>query len=50
MATTLAGRPKLILDQRVAGRRHLWLADPEHLNPLLNPLPDRALPPPELGD
>jgi len=50
MATTLAGRPKLILDQRVAGRRHLWLADPERLNPLLNPLPDRALPPPELGD
>jgi Cu+-exporting ATPase len=24
-----AGRPKLILDPRAAGRRHLWLADPD---------------------
>jgi Cu+-exporting ATPase len=29
IATTLPGRPKLILDRRAAGRRHLWLADPE---------------------
>ncbi len=29
MATTLAGRPKVILDRRASGRRHLWLADPE---------------------
>ncbi|MGP0068345.1 MAG: cation-translocating P-type ATPase family protein [Isosphaeraceae bacterium] len=29
MAVTLAGRPKVILDRRAAGRRHLWLADPE---------------------
>jgi Cu+-exporting ATPase len=31
LATAYAGRPKLILDPRVKGRRHLWLADPERL-------------------
>jgi Cu+-exporting ATPase len=31
LAATLAGRPKLILDRRAAGRRHLWLADPDRL-------------------
>ncbi|MDR3636703.1 MAG: HAD-IC family P-type ATPase, partial [Isosphaeraceae bacterium] len=31
LATTYAGRPKLILDPRAAGRRHIWLADPERL-------------------
>ena len=35
MAATLAGRPKVILDGRAAGRRHLWLADPERWNSLL---------------
>ena len=33
LPATLAGRPKLILDRRAAGRRHLWLADPERLGP-----------------
>jgi len=33
MAATLAGRSKLVLDRRAAGRRHLWLADPEQLIP-----------------
>jgi Cu+-exporting ATPase len=33
LAATLAGRPKLILDRRAAGRRHLWLADPDRLGP-----------------
>jgi P-type Cu+ transporter len=32
MASTLAGRSKVILDRRAAGRRHLWLADPERWN------------------
>jgi regulator of protease activity HflC (stomatin/prohibitin superfamily) len=31
MATAYAGRPKLILDPRAGGRRHVWLADPERL-------------------
>jgi Cu+-exporting ATPase len=29
LATAYAGRPKLILDQEAAGRRHIWLANPE---------------------
>ena len=35
LATSLPGRPKLILDRRAAGRRHLWLADPMQLSPAL---------------
>jgi regulator of protease activity HflC (stomatin/prohibitin superfamily) len=35
MATSLPGRPKLILDRRATGRRHLWLADPGQLSPAL---------------
>jgi Cu+-exporting ATPase len=31
LATAYAGCPKLILDPRAAGRRHVWLADPEGL-------------------
>jgi regulator of protease activity HflC (stomatin/prohibitin superfamily) len=37
LGATYAGRPKLILDPRAAGRRHLWLADPERFN-LARPL------------
>ena len=37
LGTTYAGRPKVILDPRAAGRRHLWLADPERFN-LAKPL------------
>ncbi len=33
MGTTLSGRTKVILDGRTAGRRHLWLADPERWIP-----------------
>ncbi len=40
---TLAGRPKLILDRRAAGRRHIWLADPARISPRL----DRSLASPE---
>jgi Cu+-exporting ATPase len=29
LATDFSGRPKLILDPKAAGRRHLWIADPE---------------------
>ncbi|MGO9464826.1 MAG: cation-translocating P-type ATPase family protein [Isosphaeraceae bacterium] len=29
LAAALAGRPKLILDRKAGGRRHVWLADPE---------------------
>jgi len=31
MATSFAGRPKVILDPRAQGRRQLWLADPDRL-------------------
>lgn len=31
LATTFAGRSKLILDPRAGGRRQVWLADPERL-------------------
>ena len=34
LATSLPGRPKLILDRRAAGRRHIWLADPAPVEPL----------------
>ncbi len=44
MANTLAGRPKLILDRRAVGRRHVWLTGPERLSPTATP----ASPPPEL--
>ncbi len=37
LGATYAGRPKVILDPRAAGRRHLWLADPERFN-LARPL------------
>ncbi len=46
IGTTLAGRPKLILDRRAAGRRHVWLAGPERFSPRL----DRALAEPEPDD
>jgi regulator of protease activity HflC (stomatin/prohibitin superfamily) len=29
LGASLAGRPKVLLDPRLAGRRQLWLADPE---------------------
>jgi len=32
LGTVYAGRPKVILDPRAAGRRQLWLADPERFN------------------
>jgi Cu+-exporting ATPase len=32
LGTAYAGRPKVILDPRAAGRRHLWLADPGRFN------------------
>jgi regulator of protease activity HflC (stomatin/prohibitin superfamily) len=31
LAATYAGRPKLLLDPRAGGRRHVWLADPERM-------------------
>ena len=37
LGATYAGRPKVILDPKAAGRRHLWLADPERFN-LARPL------------
>ncbi|MGE3819657.1 MAG: cation-translocating P-type ATPase family protein, partial [Isosphaeraceae bacterium] len=40
LGTAFAGRPKLILDSRAGGRRHLWLADPERFgvpNAVLEP-------------
>jgi Cu+-exporting ATPase len=36
LATTLPGRPKLILDRGAAGRRHVLLADPEQIGPSLS--------------
>jgi len=41
LGVTLPGRPKLILDPRAAGRRHVWLADPDQLSSSLG----RALAP-----
>jgi len=35
LGTILPDRPKLILDRRAAGRRHVWLADPDQLSPAL---------------
>jgi regulator of protease activity HflC (stomatin/prohibitin superfamily) len=35
LAAALPGRPKLILDRRAGGRRHVWLADPELAVPAL---------------
>jgi Cu+-exporting ATPase len=46
LAATLPGRPKWILDGRAAGRRLLWLADPEKISPRLG----RALAAPEPED
>jgi regulator of protease activity HflC (stomatin/prohibitin superfamily) len=39
LATSYAGRTKLILDAKAAGRRHIWLADPERfgLEKMLTP-------------
>ena len=31
LGTALAGRPKLVLDPRIKGRRHVWMADPTTL-------------------
>lgn len=31
LAAAFVGRPKLILDRRAGGRRHVWLVDPERL-------------------
>jgi Cu+-exporting ATPase len=31
LGVAFAGRPKLILDPRASGRRHLWMADPARL-------------------
>jgi Cu+-exporting ATPase len=31
LGAAFAGRPKLVLDPRAAGRRHLWMADPAQL-------------------
>jgi regulator of protease activity HflC (stomatin/prohibitin superfamily) len=42
LAASYAGRPKMILDPRASGRRHLWLADPEAL------VPGKSLVPPPL--
>ncbi len=39
MAATLPGRPKWILDPRAAGRRLLWLADPERISPRHSSVP-----------
>ena len=41
LAVAFAGRPKLILDPRAGGRRHVWLADPDRLGlgRLLPPAP-----------
>jgi heavy metal translocating P-type ATPase len=41
LATSYAGRPKLILDPHAAGRRHIWLADPERFG-LEKTIPPRA--------
>ena len=42
LGTAFAGRPKLILDPRAAGRRHLWMADPSRIGGgrLLAPPPE----------
>jgi P-type Cu+ transporter len=37
LAATLRGRPKLILDHRAAGRRHLWLANSDQAGAALPP-------------
>ena len=31
LAASYAGRPKVVLDRRAGGRRHVWIADPERL-------------------
>ena len=44
LAVAFAGRPKLILDPKAGGRRHVWLADPERIglgrlaDPAANPI------------
>jgi Cu+-exporting ATPase len=40
LAASYAGRPKLVLDPKAGGRRHVWLADPEKFG-----LPARAVEP-----
>jgi regulator of protease activity HflC (stomatin/prohibitin superfamily) len=48
LGTALAGRPKLLLDSRIKGRRHLWMANPYMLGgaKIDSPLPP---PPPQAG-
>jgi regulator of protease activity HflC (stomatin/prohibitin superfamily) len=50
LAAAYAGRPKLILDPRAGGRRHVWLADPERLGLGLIKPAEPAAPPPEPED
>ena len=49
LGTALAGRPKLLLNPRIKGRRHVWMADPTTLGAgkfeSLPPSPARALRP-----
>jgi Cu+-exporting ATPase len=33
LATAYAARPKIVLDPKAGGRRHVWLADPDKLGP-----------------
>jgi len=47
LGTTLAGRPKLLLDPRIKGRRHVWMADPTTLGAgKIESLPPNPLAPP----
>jgi regulator of protease activity HflC (stomatin/prohibitin superfamily) len=50
LAIAFAERPKLILDPRAGGRRHVWLADPDRLGlgrALLQPTVESVGPEPE---
>jgi Cu+-exporting ATPase len=45
LAAAYANRPKLIIDPKAAGRRHLWIGDVERLLPAkLEPLPPPRIP------
>jgi len=47
LGTALAGRPKLLLDPRIKGRRHVWMADPTTLGAgKIESLPPTPLAPP----
>ncbi len=52
LATALADRPKVLLDPRASGRRHLWLANPERfgLAPVSTPYPPASALPDEPED